>query len=93
MSKKTVAVIAVVVLFLVVMGVTAGTGGCILSFFFGPGVGEWLTGKSDFGSCALEWLSGAIPVFGLLAWVGSMMDNKNDVSQERINILFTTFDL
>lgn len=61
-----------------------------------PGCGEWLILKGSFGSCVIEWLFGVIPILGWLGWIGSIIDAYKGVGgagQERINILFTTFEL
>ena len=71
----------------------AGVGGALLSTFFGPGTGEFLTKKASFNSCCMEHLYSLMPAAGGLAYVGSILDNLDGTKQSRVNFLFTTIHL
>ena len=94
MKKKTVLGIVAVVLIICVAGIICANAlGGIISLLFGAGTGEWITKKATLGQCCLEHLFMVVPIAGELAWIGSIVDNFQNVEEPRINILFTTIPL
>jgi len=71
----------------------AGVGGAVISFCFGGGTGELLEGKASFMQCCVEHIFQCIPIFQIFVWVGSIIDNVNNVSTPQVNYLFGTFAL
>ncbi len=69
-------------------------GAAFLSCLFGAGTGEWLSLKSQsFGQCCIEHLFQLIPFFGIVPWIGSIIDSYKEVKKPQANLLFTTVDL